>query len=300
MSISDDLAIRLAAFIAAFSVMGLAEWGTPRRRAAANRSRRWPTNLGLMALGAVLTRASLPLGTVAAAVFAGERGWGVLAAAGLATTPLGVAAAVVALDFAMYGQHVAMHRLPVLWRLHRVHHADPALDTSTGIRFHPLEVLLSAVFKVGLVLALGAAPAAVVAFEVLLNVSSLFNHANLRLAAGADRIVRAVFVTPDMHSVHHSVDGTDHDRNFGFALAWWDRLCGTYRAEPATGHDSLVIGLPSILPARAQRLGTMLIEPFRGDSLAGQMPPERGRPGGRAAPAGPHQGPSAAGRDPRK
>jgi sterol desaturase/sphingolipid hydroxylase (fatty acid hydroxylase superfamily) len=262
-SIEHEAAIRLSLFAVALIVLALAERRAPRRRPPTGPSLRWPTNVGLMAIGAGLSRSIVPLGTAGAGALAADRGWGLLGLAGIATTPLGFVAAVVALDFAIYGQHVVMHRLPILWRFHRVHHADPAVDTSTGIRFHPLEILLSAVLKVGLVLALGASAGAVIAFEVLLNVSSLFGHANLRVPGPVDRAIRAVFVTPDMHRVHHSADPGEQSRNFGFALAWWDRLCGTYRAEPAAGHAAMAIGLESIPPARAEGFWSMLVEPLR-------------------------------------
>lgn len=263
-TMDNEIAIRLAVFAALLLGLTLAERAVPRRpRSAEPPLVRWPANLGLMSAGAVLSRVIVPVGATGAGVIAAERGWGVLGLAGIATTPLGLVTAVVALDFAMYVQHVLMHRLPILWRLHRVHHADPVVDASTGVRFHPLEILLSAALKVGLVLALGAPAVAVVAFEILLNATSLFGHANLRLPAGADRAIRAVLVTPDMHRVHHSVDPAETNRNFGFALAWWDRLCGTYRAEPAAGHEAMALGLTSIPPARAEDFWSMLVEPLR-------------------------------------
>jgi sterol desaturase/sphingolipid hydroxylase (fatty acid hydroxylase superfamily) len=174
-----------------------------------------------------------------------------------------MAGTVIALDLAIYAQHVLMHHVPALWRLHRVHHGDPVLDTSTGLRFHPLETLLSAAFKVSFVLVLGASAVAVVTFEILLNVSSMFNHANVRLPVGVDALLRLVLVTPDMHRVHHSLAPAELSRNFGFALPWWDWLCGTYQAQPAAGHETMAIGLRSIAPARGRQLGAMLVEPFR-------------------------------------
>ena len=261
--VSDAMAIRLTVFGAAFLLLALIEIGAPRRQAPPARLRRWPTNLGLMALGAVLSRFALPLAVVEAGALTTDRGWGLLGAAGVARSPLGVIAAVISLDFAIYAQHVLMHRVPVLWRLHRVHHADPAFDASTGLRFHPLESLLSSAFKIALVVALGASAVVVVTFEILLNVSAMFNHANLRLPLGVDATLRRVLVTPDMHRVHHSVVPAELNRNFGFALPWWDRLCRTYQDQPAAGHETMAIGLSSIAPARAQRLVAMLVEPAR-------------------------------------
>ena len=261
--IDSEVAIRLAVFAAALLGLTLAERVLPRRPRSTPLALRWPANLGLMAVGTALGRLIVPVGAAGAGAIAAERGWGVLGAAGIATTPPGVVAAVIALDFAMYGQHVLMHRLPILWRLHRVHHADAAVDATTGVRFHPLETLLSAALKVGLVLALGAPAGAVVAFEILLNAASLFGHANLRLPAAADRAIRTVLVTPDMHRIHHSIDPAETDRNFGFALAWWDRLCGTYQSAPAAGHEAMALGLSSIPPARARGFWSMLMEPLR-------------------------------------
>ena len=264
--VGEGIAIRLTVFGAAFVLLALIEIGAPRRRAPAARLRRWPTNLGLMALGAVLSRIALPLAVVEAGALASDRGWGVLGMAGVARSPLGVIAAVIALDFAIYAQHVLMHRVPVLWRFHRVHHADPAFDASTGLRFHPLESLVSTAFKIALVVILGASALAVVTFEILLNVSAMFNHANLRLPLGIDATLRRVLVTPDMHRVHHSVAPAELNRNFGFALPWWDWLCGTYQDQPAAGHETMAIGLGSIAPARAQRLVAMLVEPVWTDA----------------------------------
>ena len=262
-TIDNEVAIRLAAFAAALVALTIAERGAPRRAHSTAPSLRWPVNLGRMSVGVALSRLVVPVGAAGAGALAADRGWGLLGLAGIAMTPLGLVVAVVALDFAIYGQHVLMHRVPILWRLHRVHHADPAVDASTGVRFHPIAIAVSALLKRGLVLALGASAAAVVAFEILLNVSSLFGHANLRLPAAADRAIRAIFVTPDMHRVHHSATPSEMNRNFGFALAWWDRLCGTYRPEPAAGHEAMALGLPSIPPARAEGFWSMLVEPLR-------------------------------------
>ncbi len=261
--LSDEMVIRLMVFGAAFFLLAIIEIGAPRRLAPAARMGRWPTNLGLMALGAVLSRIGLPLAVVEAGALATDRGWGLLGVAEVARSPLGVAAAVIALDFAIYAQHVLMHRVPTLWRLHRVHHADPAFDASTGLRFHPLESLLSTAFKIALVITLGASAVAVVTFEILLNISAMFNHANLRLPLVVDATLRRILVTPDMHRVHHSVAAAELNRNFGFALPWWDWLCGTYQDQPAAGHETMAIGLRAIAPARAQRLVAMLVEPFR-------------------------------------
>jgi sterol desaturase/sphingolipid hydroxylase (fatty acid hydroxylase superfamily) len=262
-STSGEVWLRLLVFSGAFLVLALAERAAPRRRDAHMRARRWPTNLALMIAGAACIRTLLPVTAVAAAELAVRHGWGLLGHLDAATTPLGVVAGVVALDLAVYGQHVLMHHVPALWRLHRVHHADPVFDASTGIRFHPGESLLSAVLKVAVVIGLGASPLAVLTFELLLNASAMFNHADVRMPDRVDRALRLVLVTPDMHRVHHSVEAAELDRNFGFMLPWWDWIFGTYRAQPAAGHEAMRIGLPSIRPPRAQQFVTMLVEPFR-------------------------------------
>jgi sterol desaturase/sphingolipid hydroxylase (fatty acid hydroxylase superfamily) len=174
--------------------------------------------------------------------------------------------AVVVLDMAIYFQHRLFHAVPVLWRLHRMHHADLDLDVTTGARFHPLEILLSMAIKVAVVIALGAPAVAVVLFEILLNASSMFNHANLRLPLAVDGALRWLIVTPDVHRVHHSVIRAETDSNFGFSLSWWDRLFGTWRAQPEKGHDGMTIGLPVFRNPEQLRLDRMLVQPFlRGD-----------------------------------
>jgi sterol desaturase/sphingolipid hydroxylase (fatty acid hydroxylase superfamily) len=171
---------------------------------------------------------------------------------------------IVLLDLAIYAQHVAMHKVPWLWRLHRVHHADVDVDVTTGVRFHPLEILLSLGLKAGVVIVIGAPAGAVLLFEVLLNASSMFNHANLRLPAAADRVVRLLLVTPDMHRVHHSLDRQEADHNFGFNVPWWDRAFGTYRPEPQHPHESMPLGVASFRGAREQRIDRLLVQPFQG------------------------------------
>jgi sterol desaturase/sphingolipid hydroxylase (fatty acid hydroxylase superfamily) len=173
--------------------------------------------------------------------------------------------AVVALDLAIYLQHVLFHAVPALWRLHRVHHADLEVDVTTGARFHPIEILISMGLKLGVVAALGAPAVGVLAFEVLLNATSLFNHSNVRMPAGLDRLLRWVVVTPDMHRVHHSIAVRETNSNFGFNLPWWDRLFGTYRGQPAAGHGSMTVGIEQFRDPAEQRLDRMLTQPFRDD-----------------------------------
>jgi sterol desaturase/sphingolipid hydroxylase (fatty acid hydroxylase superfamily) len=203
------------------------------------------------------------------------RGWGLF---NLMAVPawVGVVSSVVVLDLAIYLQHVLFHAVPVLWRLHRMHHADLEFDVSTGLRFHPLEILLSMLIKFTVIVALGAPAVAVLIFEVLLNATSMFNHGNVRIPTSLDRTLRWIVVTPDMHRVHHSILSRETNSNFGFNLPWWDRLFGTYWAQPTAGHDGMTIGIEQFREPRELGLDRMLLQPFRGD--AGRYP--LGRPEG--------------------
>src|SRR6185369_7560199 len=193
---------------------------------------------------------------------AGERrGWGLLNNLPLAVW-MAVVVSVVMLDVAIYLQHVMFHAVPALWRVHRMHHADLDFDVTTGARFHPIEIVLSMLIKFGVVVALGASPLGVLVFEVLLSTGSLFNHGNLRLPLRADGILRWIVVTPDMHRVHHSVAPEETNRNFGFTLSWWDRVCGTYRAQPAAGHAGMTLGIIQFRDLRDQRLDRLLVQPI--------------------------------------
>jgi sterol desaturase/sphingolipid hydroxylase (fatty acid hydroxylase superfamily) len=256
--------LRLGSFAAVLALMAVSEVLAPRRALAVGRARRWPANLGMAALSTLLLQLA-PAAAVGVAIAGEARGSGLLRALELPGWAAGLAALLL-LDLAIYLQHVLFHALPALWRLHRVHHADLDLDVSTGVRFHPLEILLSQGIKLGAVAALGAAPAAVLAFEVLLNASALFNHSNLRLPAQLDRALRWLLVTPDMHRVHHSVLRSETDSCFGFALPWWDYLFGTYRAAPAAGHERMAIGLREFRDPRELGLLRMLLQPLRGSA----------------------------------
>jgi len=254
--------LRLGLFAGIFGALALGEARVPRRQPRWERRRRWLANLGIAAVDTAVVRLVFPAAAVGAALVAEEQGWGVLRQAGwpaLVTLPL----AVLALDFAVYLQHVVLHAIPALWRLHQVHHADPDFDVTTGLRFHPLEILLSMLWKIAVVLMLGASAAAVLVFEVLLNATAMFNHSNLRVPLGLDRVLRWVVVTPDMHRVHHSVDRRETNTNFGFNLPWWDRLLGTYRPQPASGHEAMRIGLEPLQDAPPAGLGGLLALPFR-------------------------------------
>lgn len=255
--LTPEVALRLAAFTAVFAAMALWEALAPRRHLRLPKRARWTANLGLVAVNAVILRLLFPVAAVGAAAMAADRGWGLLVLLDLppwAAVPLSV----VALDLAVYLQHVVFHAAPTLWRLHLVHHADLDFDLTTGIRFHPIEIVLSMLLKVSVVAALGPPVLGVLVFEVLLNGSSMFNHGNVRMPTVLDRVLRAVLVTPDMHRVHHSVLRHEANSNFGFCLSWWDRLLGTYRAQPQAGHEGMTIGTEQLQEVRHQTLGWLL------------------------------------------
>jgi sterol desaturase/sphingolipid hydroxylase (fatty acid hydroxylase superfamily) len=279
----DESLIRLGCFGAVLLLMALWEALAPRRELKVGRGKRWASNLGLTALNGLAARFLVPLGAVGAALVAAERGWGLL---NNVEVPgwLAAALAVVALDLIIYLQHVMFHAVPLLWRLHMVHHADLDFDATTGVRFHTLEILLSAGIKMAAVVLLGAPAVAVVAFEVLLNATSVFNHGNVRLPGWLDRPLRLVVVTPEMHRVHHSVIARETNSNFGFSLPWWDYLFGTYRAQPADGHEGMTIGLAQVRDERvAERLDQMLLLPLLGPEGDYPLNHDRTPAGARAA-----------------
>jgi sterol desaturase/sphingolipid hydroxylase (fatty acid hydroxylase superfamily) len=262
--LAHETALRLGGFASVFAAMALWELLAPRRRQAFGRGRRWPSNIGVVALDTLLVRLLFPITAVGMALLAEAQGWGLFHAL-KAPAWLAVIASVILLDLAIYLQHVLFHAVPVLWRLHRMHHADLEFDVTTGARFHPIEILLSMGIKIGVVAALGAPAVAVLIFEVLLNATSMFNHGNVRLPERLDRVLRWLVVTPDMHRVHHSVVPRETNSNFGFNLPWWDRLFGTYRAQPAAGHEGMTIGIEQFRDPRELRLDHMLSQPFRED-----------------------------------
>ncbi len=262
---ANEVPIRLGFFFGIFAVMALWELAAPRRRLTQPKAVRWANNIGLVFFNSFLVRLVFPLAAVGMAVFAREQGWGVL---NYFEVPywLAVVAAVVVLDFFIWLQHVMVHAVPALWRLHRMHHADLDFDVTTGARFHPLEILLSMLIKFAVIAVLGPPVLAVIVFEVLLNATSMFNHSNVRIAAGVDRVLRLFVVTPDMHRVHHSVEDDETNSNFGFNLPWWDRLFGTYRDQPRAGHINMTIGIRDHRDSReVDRLDGMLLLPFKGE-----------------------------------
>jgi sterol desaturase/sphingolipid hydroxylase (fatty acid hydroxylase superfamily) len=262
--LAHEPALRLAAFAAVLAAMALWEVLAPRRPRTLSRGRRWPANLALVALNTLAVRLLFPAAALGVALSAQAHGWGLLNQYAVPAWAA-LAAGLVLLDLAIYLQHVVFHAVPALWRLHRVHHADLDMDVTTGARFHPLEIALSMLVKFAAIAALGVPPAAVVAFEVLLNATSMFNHANVRIAPALEPALRWLLVTPDMHRVHHSTERDETNSNFGFNLSVWDRLFGTYRAQPRAGHQAMSIGVPELRDAaQCSSLAGMLALPFQG------------------------------------
>ena len=262
--LANETAIRLGFFVGMLALIGAWEIVAPRRALTLSKAQRWSANLGLVALNTVLLRLIFPLAGAGMAAFCAENGWGMLNHFQVPAI-LAVPLAVIALDFVIWLQHVMVHAVPLFWRLHRVHHADPDYDVTTGARFHPLEIVLSMLIKFATIVVLGPPVVAVVIFEVLLNATAMFNHGNIGLPATLDRVLRRVLVTPDMHRVHHSIQDDETNSNFGFNLPWWDRLFGTYRDQPRAGQLGMVIGIRDHAdPREVARLDGMLLLPFRG------------------------------------
>lgn len=259
----NEAIIRIVVFLALFAVFAVAETRAPRRPQTCQKKQRWITNLSITVLNTLTLRAlavGFPLLAVGAAIDAGNTGAGLF---NRLDWPgwLEPVLCVLILDFAIWFQHLLTHKIPILWRLHRVHHADRDMDVTTAIRFHPIEIALSMVLKIGLIYVLGPGVLAVILFEILLNGTALFNHSNLKLPLAVDAVLRRVLVTPDMHRVHHSVLRKEHDSNYGFALSIWDRLLGTYVAQPGAGHANMDVGL-EWQDDRPTRLGWSLSLPF--------------------------------------
>ena len=260
---SHEPVVRLGFFFGVFIVMGVWEILEPRRELRVAKSPRWFANLGIVFLDALLVRAVFPAAAVGMALVAAERGWGLLNNFNVAPV-VAIVASVFMLDLVIYIQHVLFHAVPALWRLHMVHHADVDFDCTTGLRFHPVEIVLSMAIKLAAVAALGPPALAVLIFEVVLNATAIFNHGNVRLPAAVDRLLRLIVVTPDMHRVHHSVKPFETNSNFGFNLPWWDRLAGTYRNQPEDGHVEMTIGLDQFQDRVRQSIPWLLAVPFTG------------------------------------
>jgi sterol desaturase/sphingolipid hydroxylase (fatty acid hydroxylase superfamily) len=253
--------IRLSFFLAILIVMAIWEILSPRRHLNTSKTLRWYSNLGLVLIDTLALRVFLPIQAIGVALLAQNRGWGLLNNLSLPNW-LELLIGIAALDFVIYLQHAIFHFIPLFWRLHRVHHTDLDFDVTTGIRFHPVEILLSMGIKIIAVITIGPSALAVIFFEILLNATSLFNHGNVRLPVSIDRILRLFVVTPEMHRVHHSVLIKEYNSNFGFSLPWWDRLLGTYRAQPQAGHEGMVIGLARFREPNTLALSRLLILPF--------------------------------------
>ena len=258
---ADDSTLRLAIFLGVLCVMAMAEVAAPRRRVEIPRLIRWSNNLALVVIDTALVRLVFPVLAVGVALIVQENGWGIL---NWIAAPdwLAVILSVILPDLVIYGQPVVFHKVPILWRLHRMHHADLEFDVTTALRFHPLEILISMGLKIVVVTLLGAPALAVLIFEVVLNASAMFNHANVKLPGPVDRVLRLILVTPDMHRVHHSVHPVETNSNFGFNLPWWDRLFGTYTAQPRDGHTDMAIGLTQFRSRRELWLDQLLLQPL--------------------------------------
>ena len=277
LAVSDEPLLRLGSFLAVFALMAAWELAAPRRNSQFSRVKRWPHNIALLVLDVAVLRIVAPGAAIAVAVGGEINGWGMLKAAPIPQW-LAIVLAVALLDLVVYFQHVTFHAVPALWRLHRVHHADQDVDVTTGTRFHPLEILVSTAIKCAAVAAIGAPAFAVLIFEMLLNATAMFNHSNGRMPVGLDRVLRWAVVTPDMHRVHHSVLHNESSSNFGFNMPWWDRIFGTYLAQPAKGHDAMTVGVDAFRTPADLRLDRLLIQPLR-DTPGGYPINRRPEPG---------------------
>ncbi len=259
-----DLIIRISAFVGIFAAMAVWEMMVPRRQWQTVKAKRWVINLAMVGFNTLFTRTLLASGAFGAAVLAGQREVGFFHQLDWPWWAELIIAMVV-LDLVVYFQHVLMHAVPILWRLHMVHHSDLDIDVTTGVRFHPLEIALSMFIKIGAVILIGVSPTAVLIFEVILNATSMFNHSNVCIPVRVDRMLRWIVVTPDMHRVHHSVIPRETNRNFGFNLPWWDRVLGTYLSDPSKGHEHMTIGLEQYRdPTRLTWLNLVAL-PFVGE-----------------------------------
>ncbi len=253
--------IRLGTFAGIFLIMALLEIAMPRKKRVLGRGSRWFTNMSLVLVDTLAIRLIMPILAVGMADYAAGRGWGLLA---LVDLPMWVEIiiAFLLLDMLIYAQHIGFHKIPILWRIHKVHHADRDLDVTSGARFHPLEAVISMAYKLICIALIGPAAFAVFLFEVVLNAASMFNHANVRLPLGLDRLMRFFIVTPDMHRVHHSVLERETNSNYSFFLTIWDRLFRTYTAQPEQGHDGMIVGLSEYQNDKPANLIWSLFVPF--------------------------------------
>jgi len=263
--ISNEKEVRMSFFFGMLVVIALWELAAPKRVLTISKSVRWMNNLGLVFLNSVILRLIFPAAAIGVAAFATEQGWGLFNYFSDLPFWFAVIASVVIMDFVIYVQHVMVHAIPVLWRLHRVHHADLDYDVTTGSRFHTIEIILSMLIKFATILLLGPPIIAVIIFEIVLNATAMFNHGNIALPKTLDKYLRLLLVTPDMHRVHHSTEDDEANSNFGFSLPWWDRLFGTYRDQPRAGHQGMTIGINKYRdPKQVSWLPGMLMFPFVG------------------------------------
>ncbi len=259
--VDNELTIRLGCFVGIFIVMWIWEYAAPRRNLTSSKNVRWMSNLSITFLNSAVIRIAFPTAAVGMALIAEWEGWGVFNLLRIPSLPAGILSLLL-LDLLIYTQHRLFHRVNILWYLHKMHHTDLDIDVTTGARFHPAEILLSMEIKIAAVALIGSPAWSVLMFEVLLNATSMFNHSNIRILARADRILRMLVVTPDMHRVHHSVVAAETNSNFGFNFPWWDRLFGTYRDQPSGGHEIMSIGLPDYRDKKYLTLPWMLAAPF--------------------------------------
>lgn len=258
----DTQQLRLVFFLSIFVLCALWEFILPRKVLTQPKAWRWVNNISLTLVNSTILTVAMPILAFEAAHLAFSNHWGLFQALEL-SVGLNILFSVFILDCAIYLQHLVFHHVPILWKLHRMHHADLDIDVTTGARFHPIEIVLSMIIKVGIVLLLGIHPIAIVAFEIILNGSAMFNHSNAKLPLSIDRWLRKIIVTPDMHRVHHSKIVKETHSNFGFCLSIWDKTFGTYIAQPKLGHDNINIGVEGIDEPKEQRLDKMLTQPFR-------------------------------------
>jgi len=260
--VDSESAIRLAVFLAVFILLAIAEVFSPRRKLNYAKLQRWMNNIAISVINTVIVRISFPIAGVAATLFAQERQWGLL---NQYSTPgwLNIVIFLLVFDLTIYWQHRLFHAVPLLWRFHRMHHTDLDYDLTTGNRFHPASILISSAIKLVLIIALGASAAAILIAELLLNVTSMFNHSNLKLPLALDTMLRKIIVTPDMHRIHHSTDNFEHNNNFGFNFSWWDHLFGTYLHNPKQPHETMDIGISGLQDKRSINCLWLLLQPMR-------------------------------------
>ena len=260
----NEILIRLLFFFGALAVVGVWEVISPRRSLTCSRLKRWPSNLSMAVLNTFILRLIVPTTAIGFAFLVNERSWGLLSQVDLSVS-IEIILSVLLLDLAIYLQHVAFHRVPILWRVHRTHHADLDVDVSTGARFHPIEIIISMGFKFAVIALVGVPAVAILIFEVLLNATAMFNHGNIFLGSKVDRFLRTLVVTPDMHRIHHSIFPEETNSNFGFNLPWWDRMFGTYRPNSKVDQRKMTIGLEIFRDGKYSRLNWLLVLPFLSD-----------------------------------